>query len=279
MDSYIFAIIIRRCISVVALVTLFPVEFLYLLIVFVVVVIAHPHAILRHDVLIDLLLLLLLLILEIRWTLQILALLLLLRLLMMVIVHVVTVLVCRYEYTEGVLTVHAGYTVDCAHSLWLRDDAFLRLLQPLLPSPPLLFLLLPLFFLYSSSTSFLSFSLRLLSFRRFFSSSSRSRLVPSCACILSYFLFSPHLIFAKASSRLAGVRGPKFRSPPPWVSIFKGSHLFSSFCLLFLRFLHRPASSACPLFDAPTYLSSDTPFTPTVTTSNVHTASFLSSTG
>lgn len=71
---------------------------------------------------------------------------------------------------------------------------------------------------------------------------------PSCAlsCTLFYLLFSPRFIFAKASSRLAGVRGPKFRSPPPWVSIFKGSHLFSSFCLLFLRFLLRPANPACP---------------------------------
>lgn len=194
MNSYIFAIIIRRCIGVVALVTLFPVEFLYLLIVFVVVVIAHPHAILRHDVLVDLLLLkllLLLLILKIRWTLQILALLLLLRLLMMmVIVHVATVLVCRYEYTEGVLTVHAGYTMDCAHSLWLRDDASSS------SSSPFFFLLLRCFFFFflSSSSSFLffhhllSFSLCLLS--RFAVSSLLlppldPRLVPSCACILS----------------------------------------------------------------------------------------------
>lgn len=147
--------------------------------------IAHPHAILRHNVLVDLLLLLLLLILEIRRrrTLQNLALLLLLRLLMMVIVHVTTVLVRRYEYTEGVLTVHAGYTVDCAHSLRLRNDAFL----PLLPSSPLLFPLLPLLFLFLFH--------HLLSFRRFFSSSSRSRLVPSCApyTLLFPLFSSPHL--------------------------------------------------------------------------------------
>lgn len=154
--------------------------------------IAHPHAILRHNVLVDLLLLLLLLILEIRRrrTLENLALLLLLRLLMMVIVHVTTVLVRRYEYTEGVLTVHAGYTVDCAHSLRLRNDAFL----PLLPSSPLLFPLLPLLFLFLFH-HLLSFSLRLLSFRRFFSSFLS---IPSRALLRSYTLLfplfsSPHL--------------------------------------------------------------------------------------
>lgn len=78
--------------------------------------VAHPHAILRYDVLVDLFLLLLLM-LEVSRTLQISALLLLQLLLLMVIVHVAAVLVCRYEYAEGVLTVHAGYTVDCEHSL------------------------------------------------------------------------------------------------------------------------------------------------------------------
>lgn len=208
-NPYIFAIIIRRGIGVIALVTLFPVEFLYLLIVLVIVMIAHPHAILRHDVLVDLLLLLLLLllILEIRWTLQTLALLLLLRLLMMVIVHVATVLVCRYEYTEGVLTVHAGYTVDCAHSLRLRDDAFLPLLHPLplLPSPPCSSFSSAAFSSSSSLSSFLlflfhrllSFSLRLLS--RFAVSSLPLLSVPSRA-LLRARVHSPISSFLLTSS-------------------------------------------------------------------------------
>lgn len=96
--------------------------------------------------------------------------------------------------------------------------------------------------------------------------------------VLFYLLFSPRLIFAKASSRLAGVRGPKFRSPPPWVSIFKGSHLFSSFCLLFLRFLHRPASPGCPLSSASVLSLLRYPFYPHYR-NLAHTDSFLSSTG
>lgn len=150
--------------------------------------IAHPHAILRHNVLVDLLLLLLLLILEIRRTLQILALLLLLRLLMMVIVQVATVLVCRYEYTEGVLTVHAGYTVDSAHSLWLRNDAFL----PLLPSSPSAF---------SSSSSLLPISLPPPSF--FFSPPS----------LVSPFLLFLLLIPSRALLRLYTLLFPLFSSP------------------------------------------------------------------
>lgn len=120
----------------------------------------------------------------------------------------------------------------------------------------LLFLLHLRFFLFFLSSFYSSspFSLRLFLFlfpppfvspllHFLFSIPSRALLRSR---LLFYLLFSPRLIFAKASSRLAGVRGPKFRSPPPWGSIFKGSHLFSSFCLLFLRFLHRPASPAYP---------------------------------
>lgn len=137
----------------------------------------------------------LLLILKIRRRLQtpvMLLLLLLLMMMMMIIVHVVTVLMCRYEYAESVLTVHAEYTVDCAHSLWLRD-AFLPPVPPPPPPPPPLFPLLPLFFLFLFPPSF---SFRLLAFLHFFTSSSQSRLVPSCALVcslLSPLFSSPHL--------------------------------------------------------------------------------------
>lgn len=121
-------------------------------------------------------------------------LLLLLMMVMMVIVRVVTVLMCRYEYAESVLTVHAEYTVDCAHSLRLRD-AFLPLVPP--PPPPL-FPLLPLFFLFLFHLLFLTLSLSA-SFR--FSTSSLPPLDPvSCPPVLSYsctllspLFSSPHL--------------------------------------------------------------------------------------
>lgn len=141
-------------------------------------------------------------------------------------------------------------------------DAFL---PPVSPPPPPLFPLLPFFFLFLFHPLPLSLFLSLPPFvsplLHFLLSIPSRALLRSR--ILFYLLFSPRLIFAKASSRLADVRGPKFRSPPPWVSIFKGSHLFSSFCLLFLRFLLRRPVLPAPLRYL-SYPSSNTPFTPTI---------------
>jgi len=124
----------------------------------------------------------------------------------------------------------------------------------LLP-PPLLLLLLPLL--------------------PFFHLSVPSRALLR-ALLYSPIFSSPHLIFAEAFSRLAGIRGPKFRSPPPWVSIFKGSHLFSFLAFsAFASYTGRCQSCLPPLRCPPLPLP-NTPFTPTVTTSRAHTNSFLS---
>lgn len=112
-SPYVFTVIVRGGVGVIAPVALLPVKPLYLLVVLVIVVIAHSHSILGHDVLVNLLLLIRLfaraLLLGILLPLLLQS--VMMRLLM-VIVHVGAVLVRRYEYTERVLTVHAGYTVD-----------------------------------------------------------------------------------------------------------------------------------------------------------------------
>lgn len=111
-------------------------------------------------------------------------LLLLLLMMMMIIIYVVTVLMCRYEYAEGVLTVHAEYTVDCAHSLCatrcLSSSCFSSSTSAFSSSSFLLSIPLP------PSPSFSLFA----SFR--FSASSLPPLDPvSCPPALSYTLLSP----------------------------------------------------------------------------------------
>lgn len=103
---------------------------------------------------------------------------------------------------------------------------------------------------------------------------------PALSCTLLSPLFSsPHL--REGLLETGRCTGPEIPIPtpsPPWVSIFKGSHLFSSFCLLFLRFLHRPASPACPYSSASILSLLQYPFYP-YHRNLAHTDSFLSSTG
>lgn len=176
--------------------------------------------------------------------------LLLLRRLLMILVHVATVLVRRYEYAQGVLTVHARYTMDCAHYFSVEMPFFLFFLHLLLlfihsTTTSFSFLLplrLPLFFSYYFSPP--PSSSRFTSLLPISSFSQSPALARSCVPVSS----SPHLIFApRRPPRDWPMYGARNSDPHlRWVSIFKGSHLFSSFCVLFLRFLHHPASLACP---------------------------------
>lgn len=151
--------------------------------------------------------------------------------------------------------------LSCSSSPSSSTALFLLLLL-LTVSPSVLILLLLLFSLCFPSVH--------LSSRFAASSSSSSSILPpldpvSCppALLCSPIFSSPHLIFAEASSRLAAIRGPKFRSPPPRVSIFKGSHLFS--LVAFSSFASRtpsgqsclPAPLRCPFYQLyqPPFLS------------------------
>lgn len=139
--TYVFTIVECGSIVIITTVALLPVKTLYLFVIFIVIVITHSHLILRHNVLIDLLrllvmllfvlilVLIVMLLMILRFILlalmlsrlamfvllifQILQLILLLQLqvlsvALVVIVNISTILLRRYEYTEGVLSVHAG---------------------------------------------------------------------------------------------------------------------------------------------------------------------------
>lgn len=177
-------------------------------------------------------------------------LLLLLLLMMMIIIYVVTVLMCRYEYAEGVLTVHAEYTVDCAHSLCatrcLSSSCFSSSTSAFSSSSFLLSIPLP-------PSPSLSFSLCLLSFLHFFTSSSRSRLVPSCALVyssISSFLLAsssrrPPRDWPMYGARNSDphLRGSQFLRDPTFFPLFA----FSSFASCFAGQSCLPLFGICPI--------------------------------
>lgn len=133
---------------------------------------------------------------------------------MIIIVYVVTVLMCRYEYAKSVLTVHAEYTIDCAHYyLWLTRCLFS--FSSLSSFSLLTLFLFVLFFLsiFILPLFVLLFLHLFLAFSSYFLSCFISPLFFSMfrvlSCIPALSVYSPisslH-IFAKASSRLAGIR-------------------------------------------------------------------------